>query len=224
MFSQQDNSQRNLFLKKYSVLLSSLIKDIQSVLWCCFNGGLKYFSIFSLPVLKPLAYEEVENRFAALLNFLRREKLVIPSMVSKWEAELMVFHRTVIQPLDLSLLSMTDTSTFWIDSNSFAQFPNLHHFWNIMCCLGFDATDSHSFEEETFKSHICVLPEDFQLGVEVIRLYRHSWRDRSTDNQGVGTIPSEVKTRIDQVSDIIQARKKDFGDHYLDICKARKKL
>ncbi len=66
------------------------------------------------------------------------------------------------------------------------------------------------------------MPEDFQLGVEVIRLYRHSWRDRSTDHQGVWTILSEVKTRTDHVSDIIQARKRDFGDHYLDICKVRK--
>ena len=69
-FPNEDPSERNLFLKKYSVFLSSMVKDIQDVLWCCFDGGLKYFAIFSLPVPKPLAYEEVKNRFAALLNFL----------------------------------------------------------------------------------------------------------------------------------------------------------
>ena len=161
-------------------------------------------------------------------------------MVAKWEAELMMFYRTVVQTLDSSLLSSIDALTFWIDSNSLAQFPKLHHLWNIMCCLGFD--DSQSFEEdfkshicvlpeddsqsfeEDFKSHICVLPEDFQLDVEVIRLYRHSWRDRPTDNQGVWTIPAEVKTRLNQVSDISQARKRDFGSHYLELCRAKKKI
>ncbi len=136
----------------------------------------------------------------------------------------MVLYRTVIQPLDPSVVTSIDALTFWIDTNSLSSFPNLLHVWNIICSLGFDVTDLHSFEEEFFKSHICVSPKDFQLGIETIRLYRHSWRDRSTESQGVWTIPSEVKVRIDQVSDIMKARKRDFGDQYSSICKARKRI
>ncbi len=132
-----------------------------------------------------------------------------------------MFHRTDIQPLDHSFSTSVETLTI---SGSLAPFPNLHHVSNTICCLGFDVTDSHLFGEETFKPHICVSPEDFQLGVDDIRLYRHSWRHRSTDGQNVWTIPTEVKIRIEQVSDIVQARRRDFGDPYLDICKTRKKI
>ena len=54
--------------------------------------------------------------------------------------------------------------------------------------------------------------EDFQMGVEVVRLYHHSWRDRSVDKQGVWAITTAVKLGIDQVTDIVRAHRRDFGN------------
>ncbi len=107
-----DNSQRALVLKKYSAFLSALVKDIQSVLWCCLNGGLRHFSFFSLPILKTLSFEGIKTKFAALIGFLKLERLLVSSMASKWEAELMVLYRTVIQPLDPSVVTSVDALTF----------------------------------------------------------------------------------------------------------------
>ncbi len=41
----QDNYQRQSFLKKYTAFLSSLVKEIQGLLWGSFNGGLKHFCL-----------------------------------------------------------------------------------------------------------------------------------------------------------------------------------
>ncbi len=220
----QENPQRQMFLNKYTAFLSSLVIEIQGILWGGFNGGLRHFSIFSLPVIKIVSFESVKEKFAALISFMKKEKLLITSMVSKWEDELVPFYRDVITPLDLTILSDSDILTYWIDSGSLAAFPNLHHLWIVICCLSFDVTDSHSFEEESFKPQVCVTIEDFQMGVEIVRLYHHSWRDRSMDSQGVWTIPPEVKLRIDQVSDIVQARKRDFSDRYSRIQSFRKRM
>ncbi len=100
--SSPDNPQRQLFLKRYTVFLSSLVKEIQGILWGSFNGGLKHFEIFSLPILKSLAFEEVKERLTSLISFMKQEKLLITSVVSRWEAELLTFHRDVLAPLDLS--------------------------------------------------------------------------------------------------------------------------
>ncbi len=107
-----------------------------------------------------MSFEEVKEKFAALISFMKQEKLLITSMFSKREAELVPFHRDVITPLDLAAISDSDALTFWIDSGSLSSFLNLHHLWIVICCLGSDVTDSHSFEEESFKSHICVSIED----------------------------------------------------------------